>query len=286
MANLGKLLEHDLRSYGSFSSLESSQSSSSTKSKEEKIQALSKSKFLDMAEGIRNSKIGKALLFTAVVVSVFLITSNPVGWMVGAAAVGSFAIGMLCQMATAKDRQKISFELSAIGRLLKPLFNKPNFQMIKDKQGNETGVILGCMPNRLSSDFSKLVLEHNIGAVLSVNEDFERVPRGMSIPASKDDWSDFDVIFIKLNSEDHKPLSVESLHKAADSIKEMRDQGRVVYVHCRAGVGRSAMSIAAYLIKYQVKTVDEAVEMIKTSRPISTVDRKKDRLEEFKNSLN
>lgn len=54
-----------------------------------------------------------------------------------------------------------------------------------------------------------------------------------------------------ISSEDHQPLSMEDLHRAADKIHEWIEGGHNVYVHCLAGRARSAMAIAAYLLKYQ-----------------------------------
>lgn len=53
----------------------------------------------------------------------------------------------------------------------------------------------------------------------------------------------------------------------ADYIHEIVTSGRKVLVHCVAGVSRSATLVAAYLILTQGYTADDAVTVIRRSRP-------------------
>lgn len=53
----------------------------------------------------------------------------------------------------------------------------------------------------------------------------------------------------------------------ADYIHELVTSGRKVLVHCVAGVSRSATLVAAYLILTQGYTADDAVTVIRRSRP-------------------
>jgi hypothetical protein len=48
---------------------------------------------------------------------------------------------------------------------------------------------------------------------------------------------------------------------------EQRKAGRPVYVHCRAGVNRSVMVVAAYLMWRDGSTRDEALAIIRAKRP-------------------
>lgn len=43
--------------------------------------------------------------------------------------------------------------------------------------------------------------------------------------------------------------------------------GKKVYVHCSNGHGRSPTLVAAYLIRYQGKSLDEATQFVKNKRP-------------------
>jgi protein tyrosine phosphatase len=52
-------------------------------------------------------------------------------------------------------------------------------------------------------------------------------------------------------------------------IHDYRMANRPVLVHCHAGMQRSAAIIACYLIKYYKMTPDEAIQFIKSKRPIA-----------------
>ena len=60
------------------------------------------------------------------------------------------------------------------------------------------------------------------------------------------------------------------LATSADSIHEGLQIGDV-YVHCKAGQGRSAQSILAYLMKHEHETVDQAILHMQQDRPNITL---------------
>lgn len=66
------------------------------------------------------------------------------------------------------------------------------------------------------------------------------------------------------------------------AMREIITAGHTVYVHCREGHSRSPTMVAAYLIRYEKKSIDEAVEFIKKNRPeIHLEEVQKLALEEF-----
>lgn len=246
-----------------------------TSSETDKKMANCRSKISDLVQGIVNSRVFTALAVTAVAVGfLFLLLSNPAGWVIAAVAVGVFVAVLF--MPTGSTKQMLEFEVSAAVRALK----KKNFHEIQI--GRTSGkLFLGAIPNRLTSDGEKLANYEKVGAVLSLNEPRERRPTGLSLPYQAEDWKAMGVEYKMLNIHDHTLLDNESLDQAADFIYENIKAGKSVYVHCRAGVGRSAMAIAAYLIKYEYKTAEQAAEIIKTSRPCSTIKKKIKGLKEF-----
>ncbi len=48
---------------------------------------------------------------------------------------------------------------------------------------------------------------------------------------------------------------------------EMIKDGKKVYVHCRNGHGRSPTLVAAYLIRFEKKSLQEAEKLILKTRP-------------------
>lgn len=60
--------------------------------------------------------------------------------------------------------------------------------------------------------------------------------------------------------------TVGQLDMGTAVIDEALLNGRPVYVHCKNGHGRSPTLIASYLIRYQGKSVDEAIAFIQSKR--------------------
>ncbi|CAD7960661.1 unnamed protein product [Amoebophrya sp. A120] len=87
---------------------------------------------------------------------------------------------------------------------------------------------------------------------------------------------------------DHYPLTLDQLHRAADSIFQALNDNRNTYVHCKAGMTRSGMGVIAFLLKHATcalggvnsrsPTLAEAVAYVTTMRPVSNVAGKEEQL--------
>ncbi|MEA2076333.1 MAG: dual specificity protein phosphatase family protein [Euryarchaeota archaeon] len=86
-----------------------------------------------------------------------------------------------------------------------------------------------------------------------------------------EDWElDYDIqIWLKFGLKvKHLPIpdfgipSLDDLHGLIDWIKRETEDGRAVFVHCYAGIGRSGMVAAAYLIS-KGYDVDAAIEHVR-----------------------
>lgn|GEM_PF-5247202 len=183
--------------------------------------------------------------------------------------------------------RRIYFVFTALVRLFqKVILRKNNWNEIQiDSLSNASRgkLIVGALPNHLTQDLNDLEKE-GVTAVLSLTEPFENENCGLSRPYSSAEWEFNGIVHGKIEAKDHHVLNDEQLHKAADFIHEHLQKGSL-YVHCRGGVGRSNMAIAAYLIKYCGCSPQEAAAQIKKSRPQSTIDKKLKRLEGFYNEL-
>ncbi|MBS0635319.1 MAG: dual specificity protein phosphatase family protein [Verrucomicrobia bacterium] len=141
---------------------------------------------------------------------------------------------------------------------------------------------LGSLPMKSRKDHITLKNE-GIDTIISVVERFENhTSTLLGAPVRPEEWRALGIQQFQIETEDFKPLSVESFTKAIQSI----DQGKKVYVHCKAGRGRSAAVVVAYLVlNYPEKypTVESAVEYVRTCRPHITLS--KDKIESISSFL-
>ena len=239
---------------------------------------VSRSMVPDLARGILiSSRLFRVTVLTGLAVgALFLVYAAPPAWMIAAVAVGALAVGILTQL-PCNGLQKMLFETSCISRLV--MGDKYN-EIYETSRGVK--IFLGSMPNRFSSDGERLAGKEDVKAVLSINEPWERKPVGLSLAYQEQDWTDLRVTYRQIDVLDHTVLSNEDLSRAARRIHNRVREGKNVLVHCRAGVGRSAMAVAAYLIKYKHMEVETACALIKKNRPISTIMKKKEALTTFK----
>jgi hypothetical protein len=61
--------------------------------------------------------------------------------------------------------------------------------------------------------------------------------------------------------------SLEWLRDQVGFVESARSAGRVVYIHCRAGISRSGMVLTAYLMRREKWSRDQALEYIRQKRP-------------------
>ncbi|MDN3508861.1 MAG: dual specificity protein phosphatase family protein, partial [Candidatus Neptunochlamydia sp.] len=242
--------------------------------------------------GSLTTKVAKAMVLGIVAGLISFFTfSNPVVWAVGVAA-GVFAVSLIAMQVihiiadkstatkihrvfnpkapTVSFKQMAEFKLSAWRRL-----GKKNFDCVYGT-GNNKRIFLGALPNQKDHSIKRME-KANIKAVLSVNEPWERFEFGDSNPYYKEEGSwnkPREIDYDSIDALDHYYLDFNQLDRAADFINEKLKERKNVYVHCKSGMGRSAMAVAAYLIKYKKINPIKAANQIKENRPISTIQNK------------
>jgi len=77
---------------------------------------------------------------------------------------------------------------------------------------------------------------------------------------SKEDWKKEGFSQHQVKTQDMKPLQLEDTIDAVEFIKKEVERGRKVYVHCKAGVGRSATAVCCYFLEKYNLTPKEALE--------------------------
>jgi len=262
--------------------------------RDDRVAAVANPTFCEKAKGIGKSKTFQAAVWAGAallaLLLAFLLVSNPVGWAATAIgvslvvakliiALGAIAVaGVMPAIYLWKNKEKVSFEWTALFRS----YNKRNYDEIKWSgwvNPYPGSLYLGAMLNRRNpSEIAELLGKNGRElAVLSVNQDWEREPIGVSIPPSQSDWYLSNVPYEKIDVVDHTLLTQQQMEKAANWIERQLKAGKNVFVHCRAGVGRSGTAIAAHLMRNGKKadgsplSIEEICIGIKDSREKATI---------------
>ncbi|MDA1038416.1 MAG: dual specificity protein phosphatase family protein [bacterium] len=94
-----------------------------------------------------------------------------------------------------------------------------------------------------------------LGVTIDVSLEAERIDSPQGVEA-----------YLWLPTEDHMAPTQHMLSIGAKFMKNVLDAGDKVYIHCKNGHGRAPTMTAAYFIQ-EGKSLDEAIEIIKSARP-------------------
>jgi len=132
--------------------------------------------------------------------------------------------------------------------------------MVTDKPTNFSWVIDGKLAGcglPVTVDEFGWVVDQGIKSIVTVRE--------IALPT---DWFNGDDInYLHLAVEDFGAPNIEELVQAVDFIDQQISSGRPVMVHCAAGKGRTGAVLAAYLVKKQKLTDEQAIEKLRGMRP-------------------
>jgi atypical dual specificity phosphatase len=82
-----------------------------------------------------------------------------------------------------------------------------------------------------------------------------------------DNTNNGNIDYLHLRVEDYGAPSIEEMDNTVDYIQHQIDNEKPVMVHCAAGKGRTGTILAAYLLKKENLTAEQAIRKIRNIRP-------------------
>jgi len=119
----------------------------------------------------------------------------------------------------------------------------------------DPNIILGGLP--FSSDVPKLAQEKIIG-VINCCEEYE---------GPVNDYKKYGIQQLRIPVIDYFPPSMEQIHFSIDFISDHCSEGSI-YLHCKAGRGRSACVAICWLMKKYNLNPEQAQEQLLAKRPV------------------
>jgi protein-tyrosine phosphatase len=111
--------------------------------------------------------------------------------------------------------------------------------------------------------------KQGVSAVLNVQTDADIALRYGDFKAFVDHYRKAAIELHRLPIEDFNETDlIAKLPAAVDLLKELLDANHRVYLHCTAGMGRSAAVAVTYLSLYHGQSFDKALAYIKDCRPV------------------
>jgi atypical dual specificity phosphatase len=140
--------------------------------------------------------------------------------------------------------KEIFYESSILFVALRNLFKPEKFPWWNEI---DEKLLLGALPILEKGHLEKIPAR----AVLTLLEEFELENRWpFTTAVSAGEWKRHGVQTLRIDAVDIEGVKLKEIEQGVEFIRRQILDGRTVYVHCKAGVGRSATVVACYLLKY------------------------------------
>lgn len=111
------------------------------------------------------------------------------------------------------------------------------------------------------------ILSLGVHSILSFVEDFELEEGFLNTPVKHEEWNQAGLYVEHIKAIDFSPLKKEEIKSGVSFLAHSLFRGHSVYVHCKAGRGRSATIVVAFLIESEHLSIDAAIARLKEQRP-------------------
>ncbi len=170
--------------------------------------------------------------------------------------------------------QKMAFTVTFYtGTLIPEFLGNTHWNYITDK------LILGALP--IATEISGMgnhrdrIMEaceangSELGAVYSIVNHFEIKGENLGLtPVSPEDWKAKNVNHVLVPMDDFGgDMDINLMKKHVDDMQEVIESGKTVYVHCKAGKGRSFSFVVAYLLMNTDMDVTQIFGYLREKRP-------------------
>lgn len=125
---------------------------------------------------------------------------------------------------------------------------------------------LGALPLKNKGHLDD-IMDLGVTHILSMVEDFELEDGWINQPVKKTEWENAGAVVYQIPTVDFLPLSEIEITNGIEYLRQSLEDGHTVYIHCKAGVGRSASIVIAFLMHTQGMSLDEAIALVKEHRP-------------------
>jgi len=109
----------------------------------------------------------------------------------------------------------------------------------------------------------QFLLDHGINAVVDI-----RAERQDDVAF----YQKHDIRYVRYRVPDMMVPEGDMITEAVDWVQAQVDDGCVVLVHCAKGRGRSAALLAAYLMRQEAMTFDQARDLMKSKRSLTKLE--------------
>ncbi len=164
--------------------------------------------------------------------------------------------------------QVIKYKLSLLKNLIR---SKDNSYKVPWWNPITRHIIVGGIPLKTENHDMELINYYNVRYVLSILNEYEFESTLMNCPVQPHEWADLNINQQIIRSNDFEAMSFQSIHEGVQyleaCIAKISDRNETIYVHCKAGHGRSPTVVICYLMKSLNIDYDQAYKIVYLKRP-------------------